>query len=119
MAESGVTPVASKPNPIVAFVTGLWNKLEAVDAQINSIINKITNQSPIVVVVIGFLLVHFLTPVLSLVTDIPATISGLILSGLAVAIPFICHAVPFIFEAAVGLILLVEAKNYIVGLIKK
>jgi hypothetical protein len=118
MTDPVVSP-APKVNPIINFLTGLWNKIESVDSSINSFINKITNQQPVLIVAIAAVIYYFVRPFVSVIVAIPAELIKVSLSALAVVVPFIINAIPYILEVCVGLLVLVEIVNFVKSLFIK
>lgn len=110
--------VAKKANPVVAFFTELWNKIESVDASVNAFVSKLTNGNSAIAIVAAGILYTLVKPYFSFVMSIPATLSRVVLDILAVVVPTVIGAVPTIVEVALGLLILVEVINLLKKVVK-
>lgn len=109
---------AKAENFVVKFVKDVWAKIEGVDFSLNAWISKVTNGNTTLAVIAAGIVYWLVKPFVSLIWTLPATVTKVILDGLAVAVPAVVGAVPTIVGIALGLLAIVELKNLLKKIFK-
>lgn len=100
-----------KPGVVAGFLASAWAKIEEVDALINKFVAKISDGHStlfVAAVAVGY---WFLRPFVGILLSIPAKLTEILLQVLAVAVPTVINAIPYILMVAIGLLLVVELVN--------
>lgn len=106
-------PVTEKkvPGKIASALSVLWNTVEEVDKKINTLVAKISDGHStlfVAAIAVGY---WFLRPFVGIIFSIPAKVTEILLQVLAVAVPAVINAIPYMILVAIGLLLIVELVN--------
>ena len=112
--------VVKTENSVVAFVKGLWNSIVTLDANLNKWVSTVTSgYTTLALVLVG--VAYWLLPIkeiLDIIVAVPAWVTKFLLDSLAVLVPAIIQAVPFLIGVVLVLLAIVEIVNALKKLIK-
>ena len=124
MAETPVTPtpdvVVKVENSVVSAVKNVWAKVEELDSTLNAWVTKVTNGHTTLAIML-VAVAYWLLPVkaiLEFVLQVPALTTKYILLALAVAVPALIDAVPYMIGVVLALLAIVEVKNLLKKIVK-
>jgi hypothetical protein len=119
MPEIQVNPPVVKVNSVLTFLGKVWAVLEQVDTVINKHLTALVNGYSVVVILIVAAAYMLIEPLVGVLLTIPAMVIKWVLDALAITIPAVISAVPFILEIALGLLVLVELVNLVKRILKR
>lgn len=104
-------PEVKKPGFLTSLLSSFWAKLEDVDAKVNQFVAKISDGHSTLFIALVSVAYWFVRPFFGFILLIPAKLTEVLLQALAVVVPFIINAIPYILLVGLALLLLVELVN--------